>query len=102
MKLEIGAWNSIFFLNQLPLAIFRGSPSSQSAFDYFKWTGGANYFQNVTLGWKFTPALSAAEGGITYDMPIAEWKEKMNPVAEKDVQVSSVPSQTSFEFVGQR
>ncbi|MDR0608992.1 MAG: serine/threonine protein kinase, partial [Planctomycetaceae bacterium] len=86
MKLEIGAWNSIFFLNQLPLAIFRGAPSSQSAFDYFKWTGGSNYFQNVTLGWKFTPALSASEGGITYDMPIAEWKEKMNPVAEKDVQ----------------
>jgi hypothetical protein len=87
MKLEIGAWNSVFFLNQVPLAVFRGAPSIQSAFDYFKWTGESNYFQNVTFGWKFTPALSVSGGGITYDMPIAEWKEKMNPVAEKDVRL---------------
>ncbi|MDR2757675.1 MAG: serine/threonine protein kinase [Planctomycetaceae bacterium] len=86
MKLEIGTWHSIFFLNQVSLAIFRGAPSSQSAFDYFKWTGESNYFQNVTFGWKFTPALSASGGGTTYDMPIAEWKEKMNPVTEKNPQ----------------
>ncbi|MDR1140212.1 MAG: serine/threonine protein kinase, partial [Planctomycetaceae bacterium] len=87
MKLEIGTWNSIFLLNHIPLAIFRGAPSSQSAFDYFKWTGESNYFQNVTLGWKFTPALSASGGGTTYDMPIAEWKEKMNPATEKNIQL---------------
>jgi serine/threonine protein kinase len=99
MKLEIGAWNSIFRLNQLPLAIFRGAPSSQSAFDYFKWTGGSNYFQNVTFGWKFTPALSASGGGITYDMPIAEWKEKMNPATEKDTQLMTKIDVLKFDEI---
>ncbi|MDR0337623.1 MAG: serine/threonine protein kinase [Planctomycetaceae bacterium] len=87
MKLEVGAWRSIFLLNHIPLAIFRGAPSSQSAFDYFRWTGESNYFQNVTLGWKFAPALSVSGGGTTYDMPIAEWKEKMNPVVENNTQL---------------
>ncbi|MDR2115435.1 MAG: serine/threonine protein kinase [Planctomycetaceae bacterium] len=99
MKLEIGSWNSIFFLNHLPLAIFRGAPSSQSAFDYFKWTGESNYFQNVTLGWKFTPALSASGGGTTYDMPIAEWKEKMNPVAENNAQLMTKIDVLKFDEI---
>jgi serine/threonine protein kinase len=99
MKLEIEAWNSIFLLNQLPLAIFRGASSSQSAFDYFKWTGGSNYFQNVTFGWKFTPALSASGGGITYDMPIAEWKEKMNPAVEKDAQLMTKIDVLKFDEI---
>lgn len=99
MKLEIGAWNCIFFLNQVSLSIFRGAPSSQSAFDYFKWTGESNYFQNVTLGWKFTPALSASGGGTTYDMPIAEWKEKMNPVAEKDPQLMTKIDVLKFDEI---
>jgi hypothetical protein len=99
MKLEIGAWNSIFFLNQVSLSIFRGAPSSQSAFDYFKWTGESNYFQNVTFGWKFTPALSASGGGTTYDMPIAEWKEKMNPITEKDPQLMTKIDVLKFDEV---
>ncbi|MDR0706208.1 MAG: serine/threonine protein kinase [Planctomycetaceae bacterium] len=99
MKLKIEAWNSIFFLNQFPLAIFRGAPSSQSAFDYFKWTGGSNYFQNVTFGWKFTPSPSALGGGITYDMPIAEWKEKMNPTVEKDPQLMTKIDVLKFDEI---
>ncbi|MDR1964831.1 MAG: serine/threonine protein kinase, partial [Planctomycetaceae bacterium] len=37
MRLEVSAYHSVFLLNQVPLAIFRGAPSSQGAFDYFKW-----------------------------------------------------------------
>ncbi|MDR3199349.1 MAG: serine/threonine protein kinase [Planctomycetaceae bacterium] len=99
MKLEISTWNSIFFLNQVPLAVFRGASSIQSAFDYFKWTGESNYFQNVTFGWKFTPALSASGGGITYDMPIAEWKEKMNPVTEKNTQLMTKTDVLKFDEI---
>jgi hypothetical protein len=99
MKLEIRTWNSIFLLNQFPLSIFRGAPSSQSAFDYFKWIGESNYFQDVTLGWKFTPAFSVSGGGITYDMPIAEWKEKVNSTTENNPQLMTKIDVLQFDEI---
>jgi serine/threonine-protein kinase len=89
MRVDVGVWNSIFFLNHVPLAVFRGAPSTQSAFDYLQWNGKSNYFQNVSYGWKFSPTPSALGVGVTYEMPIEEWKERMNPAIEKDARFTT-------------
>lgn len=84
MRLEVETDRSVFLLNDAPLAVFRGASSRLSAFDSLKWSGRSYYFQNVSLGWKFQTDASRPDGGIAYDMPLAEWNEIMNPPAERD------------------
>ncbi len=84
IPLEITASHSIFFLNNVPLAVFRGAPSSQGAFDYFKWSGALNYFQNVSSGWRFRADTARSNGGVDYNMDLETWKNAINPEAEAD------------------
>lgn len=99
MRLEIETNRSVFFLNDAPLAVFRGASSRLSAFDYLKWSGRNYYFQNISLGWKFQPDTSRPDGGIAYDMPLSEWNEIMNPRTERDATQLPQIDQLIFEEI---
>ncbi len=99
MTLEIAARQSVFFLNNMPLAVFRGAPSLQGALDYFKWSGESNFFQNVTAGWRFRSDPARSNGGIDYTMSMEPWRATVNQEAEADPVRATQVDALSFPII---
>ena len=92
MMIEFAAQDSVFVLNRSPLVFFRGSRNQEATLGNFVWMGGENnYFQYVS-GLRFRTPSSLLEAGMTYEMPLREWRDDYWPSAmQSQIQIDVLP-----------
>jgi hypothetical protein len=82
LRLNVEANQSVFYLNNAPLAVFCWTNSLSDIYDDFKWSGQKNYFQGVSPLWRFRPSPLSSEGGLDYEMKLSEWLKLFYPLGE--------------------
>jgi len=81
---DFDSQQSVFVLNRLPFAVFRGLQLRQRALDDFRWSGVENHFQGVS-GLQFrAPSL------LPDDMPLEEWQAEWTLDTQEQTKIDTL------------